>query len=143
MQNALVAKHPEIPGERGRFVTRRRAQPTFTEAERVAYELWCKEAKAAAAAADQKRGEELKTSGRMKGLVLTENGWEVPTGPLNPRIIEHETTLPTPYEAAYEAAIQRYVAGVAEDHEHAVKVADMWAFQQLYRDRALPERFYG
>lgn len=135
---------PKAPDERGRHVTLRRGLPTFSEYERIGYTLWCKEAKAAALVADQKRTEELKASGRASGLVLTENGLEIPPGPLNPRIIEHETTLPSPYEQAREAAIQRYVAAVADDHEHehAVKAADMWEFQRMYRAWELPIRFY-
>lgn len=132
-----------ISGEHGRYVSRRRVLPDFNPHERVAYALWTREAKEAAIAADRQRAQQLIAQGRVRGgMVLTENGWEIPSGPLNPRIVDQATEALTPYEQAREDAIQAQVAHVAADHEHAVRGGDMWEFQRMYREWELPIRFY-
>jgi hypothetical protein len=132
-----------LPGELGRLVTNRRGLPGLNPHEAVAYRLWCKEAKAAALERDRARAAQLRAAGRVQGaMILTENGWELPSGPLNPRVIDQASHALTPYEAATEAAIQAQVNAAAADHEHAVLAGDMWDFQRMYREWELPIRFY-
>lgn len=142
---------PLLPGESaryidsrsGRYVTNRAPLPEFTPQEATAYALWCEEASEAAAKRNLARAEQLERKPGMRGKVLTENGWEIPSGPLNPRVIDQASGALTAYDRAREAAIQAEVATVAADHEHAVRSGDMWEFQRMYRDGELPERFYG
>jgi len=106
----------------------------------AAYRLWQRECATAAANIAFKRA--AKSPLRRGGLVLTDKGWEIPTGPLNPRVIEHDPKPMTEAEAAFEAQVQAEVAAFSDAHEHAVKRADIHQFQRFYREWQLPIRFY-
>lgn len=68
------------------------------------------------------------------GAVLTENGWVIPTGPENPRILEEPgDALITAEDAALQARNDAEVAQAREDHEAAVLYEDMAIFSMQWR----------
>ena len=109
--------------------------------EEIGYALWCKESK------EIERAEHAAFNARAidrvgRGKVLTDKGWEIPTGKLNPRLIEHDPKPITGFEARYEDEVQRQVKAVADSHEYAVKRGDIVDFIERYRKWDLPFRFY-
>lgn len=118
--------------------------PRFANAhEAVAYALWERESKAAdlIRQGTHNAALERKIGGR-GGMVLTENGWEIPIGDHNPRVIEHDPKPMTAYEAAAEAQIQSEVKAFADSHEQTLKAYDRRDFLRMYRTWQLPIRFY-
>lgn len=63
------------------------------------------------------------------GAVLTNEGWVIPTGPLNPRIIDQPgTTMMSPREIEEQARNDEEVRQQRADHELAVLYEDLAIF---------------
>lgn len=146
MHNALAVRdalhHPETSG-RLAVRTNRTPRPKFNEHEVAAYRLWCREADAREQLRHADHNSKLtRMVGGRGGKVLTDNGWVIPNGPLNPRVIDQDTPPMTTREVMKERQVQLEVAEAADNHEYAVRTADMWNFAKLYRGWGLDIRFY-
>lgn len=117
--------------------------PALEGPEAVAYLLWQREAKREADRRAMALAESLRQRApRLRGQVLTEAGWVIARGPLNRRLID-QNDKPEPASWAEMQNIADWEVNAGADaHEHAVKRGDMLKFHALYRDGALPSRYY-